>query len=179
MTGLSLSPNISPIFLQFPIYISSSHSLEKLKRQRSLLWFSHKVRLITVTEYDYSLSHLFPASLSCQCTVNLPSSNYSLSSELSKHCNASMQSLKAKSHAWNLSQIATFLATNWDEGYLTLLKCNIDVEFDLANSKEPKWIFKDKSEQKDENLDRQKDNTLDSEGIHPNFNELRWINVYY
>ena len=35
----------------------------------------------------------------------------------------------------------------------------------------------DKSGQKDENTERQKDNTQDSEGLHPNFNELRWTNM--
>ena len=31
---------------------------------------------------------------------------------------------------------------------------------------------KDKSGQKDENTERQQDNTQDPEGFHPNFNEL-------
>ena len=116
MTRLSLSPNISPIFLQFPIYISSSHSLQKLKRHRSLLWFSHKARLITVTEYDYSLSHLFPVSLSYLCTVNSPSCNSSSSNALSKHCNELMQLLKAKAmrgicHMFKTSKIHIFYIT--------------------------------------------------------------------
>ena len=42
---------------------------------------------------------------------------------------------------------------------------------------ELKWIIKDKSGQKDKNTERQKDNTQDSEGLHPNFNELRWTNM--
>ena len=44
-------------------------------------------------------------------------------------------------------------------------------EYDL------RWIISDKSGQKDENTERQKDNTQDSEGFHPNFNELRWTNM--
>ena len=42
---------------------------------------------------------------------------------------------------------------------------------------ELKWIIKDKSGQNDENTERQKDNTHDSEGFHPNFNELIWTNI--
>ena len=42
---------------------------------------------------------------------------------------------------------------------------------------ELRWKIKDKSGQKDENTERQKDNTQDSEGFHPNFNELRWTNM--
>ena len=38
-------------------------------------------------------------------------------------------------------------------------------------------MIKDKSVQKDENRDRQKDNTHDSEGFHPNFNQLRETNM--
>ena len=34
-------------------------------------------------------------------------------------------------------------------------------------------IIKDKSGRKDESTERQKDNTQNSEGFHPNFNELR------
>ena len=41
------------------------------------------------------------------------------------------------------------------------------------NEYELRGIFKDKSWQKDENTERRKDNTQDSEGFHPNFNELR------
>ena len=37
---------------------------------------------------------------------------------------------------------------------------------------ELRWIIKDKSRQKDENTERQKDNKQDSERFHPNFNEL-------
>ena len=43
------------------------------------------------------------------------------------------------------------------------------------NEYELRRIIKDKSGQKDENTERQKDNTQDSEGFHPNANELRWI----
>ena len=41
------------------------------------------------------------------------------------------------------------------------------------NKHEPRQVIKDKSGQKDENTERQKDNTQDSEGFHPYFNELR------
>ena len=40
------------------------------------------------------------------------------------------------------------------------------------NEYELKFIIKDKSVQKNENTERQKDNTQDSEGFHPNFNEV-------
>ena len=40
-----------------------------------------------------------------------------------------------------------------------------------------RWTIKDKSGQKDENIERRKDNTQDSEGFHPNLNELRWTNM--
>ena len=61
----------------------------------------------------------------------------------------------------------------WAPSIGTLLKYTIDVEFALANSHEyePRWISKDKSGQKDENTERQKDNT--QEGFHLNLNELR------
>ena len=42
------------------------------------------------------------------------------------------------------------------------------------NEYELRWMIKDKSGQKVENAERQKDNTQDLEGFHPNFNELRW-----
>ena len=45
------------------------------------------------------------------------------------------------------------------------------------NKYELRWIIKDKSVQKDENTERQKDNTQDSEGFHMNFNELRWTSM--
>ena len=47
----------------------------------------------------------------------------------------------------------------WAPSIGTLLKCNIDVEFALVNSSEPRWMIKDKSGQKGENTERQKDNT--------------------
>ena len=56
-------------------------------------------------------------------------------------------------------------AIYWD---FTLM--NIDVEFAQQipmNEYELWWIINDKSGQKDENTARQKDNTQDSEGIHP------------
>ena len=40
-------------------------------------------------------------------------------------------------------------------------------EYDLRS------IISDESGQKDENTERQKDNTQDLEGFHPNFNDLR------
>ena len=40
-----------------------------------------------------------------------------------------------------------------------------------------KQTIKNKSKQKDENTERQKDNTQDSEGFHPNFDELIWTNI--
>ena len=39
------------------------------------------------------------------------------------------------------------------------------------NKHELRQIIKDKSGQKDENTERQKDNTQDSEGFHPNQEE--------
>ena len=45
------------------------------------------------------------------------------------------------------------------------------------NEYELRWIIKDKSGQKEENTERQKYNTQDSKGFHPNFNELRWTNI--
>ena len=45
------------------------------------------------------------------------------------------------------------------------------------NEYELSQIIKDKSGQKDENTERQKDNTQDSEGFHMNFNELRWTSM--
>ena len=52
----------------------------------------------------------------------------------------------------------------------TLLKCNIDVESEFQwtkmNEYELSQIIKDKSGQKDENTERQKDNTQDSEGFN-------------
>ena len=45
------------------------------------------------------------------------------------------------------------------------------------NECELSQIIKDKSGQKDENTERQKDNTQDSEGFHMNFNELRWTSM--
>ena len=38
-------------------------------------------------------------------------------------------------------------------------------------------MIKDKSGLKDQNTERQKDNAQDWEGVHPNFNELRWTNM--
>ena len=40
------------------------------------------------------------------------------------------------------------------------------------NEYELRRIIEDKSGQKDENTERQKDNKQDSERFHPNFNEL-------
>ena len=45
------------------------------------------------------------------------------------------------------------------------------------NGYELRWIIKDESGQKYENTERQKDNTQDSEGFHPNFNKLGWTNI--
>ena len=47
------------------------------------------------------------------------------------------------------------------------------------NEYELRRILKYKSGQKAENTERQKDNTHDSEGFHPNFNELKWTNMNY
>ena len=43
----------------------------------------------------------------------------------------------------------------------------------LSSVRRQSFAIKDKSGQKDENTERQKDKTQDSEGFHPNFNELR------
>ena len=40
-----------------------------------------------------------------------------------------------------------------------------------------RWTIKDKSGQKDENIERRKDNTQDSEGFYQNFNEVGWNNI--
>ena len=55
--------------------------------------------------------------------------------------------------------------------------CSGKFQWIKMNEYELKWIIKDKSGQKDENTERQKDNTQDSEGFHPNFNKLGWTNI--
>ena len=77
----------------------------------------------------------------------------------------------------------------WALSIRTLLKCNIDVEFALANSNEWKmnkyelrWINKDKSGQKDENTERQKTThriRKDSTWISMNKDELKWTYMNY
>ena len=54
--------------------------------------------------------------------------------------------------------------------------CKASAEW-TKQASEAWWAIKDKSGQKDENTERQKDNTQDSEGFHPNANELRSINM--
>ena len=63
--------------------------------------------------------------------------------------------------------------------HIALKATSHELRWTKMNKYELRVILKDKSGQKAENTERQKDNTHDSEGFHPNFNELRWTNMNY
>ena len=85
---------------------------------------------------------------------------------------------------WNckVTDITTICNTSaiyWD---FTLMQywcwvCSGKFDWTKMIKYELRWKIKDKSGQKDENTERQKDNSQDSEGFHPYFNELRWTNM--
>ena len=82
---------------------------------------------------------------------------------------------------WNCSSVYQFYA---EKALFRVPKiCNInfwienDPPLELFQKYELRWIVKDKSGQKGENTERQKNITQDSEGFHLNFNELRWTDM--